>query len=59
MEWFIGILLLAGVLIGLLVVLAFTSKRSGGQVINGHFEFDRYKAGELSDRGIFDKTTWR
>ena len=28
-------------------------------VVPGGFNFDRYKASELSQRGLFDKTRWR
>ena len=56
MEWIIGgiaaLLILA--LVGLLI---WKAKHLPGSV-HGEFRFDSHKAGELSKRGLFDKTKW-
>ena len=48
-------LLLAGALAALLALCAKT--RDHG-IVPGGFDFDRYKASELSQRGLFNKTRW-
>ena len=59
MEWFVVALVVAALVLVLLVGYALTAKRHGGDAIPGHFEFDRYKEGELAERGVYDKTKWR
>ena len=48
--------LLAG---SLAALLALCAKTRGHGIVPGGFDFDRYKATELSKRGLFDKTRWR
>ena len=46
-------LLLAG---SLAALLALCAKTRGHGIVPGGFDFDRYKASELSQRGLFNKT---
>ena len=57
MEWIIGGIaaLLVLALVGLLI---WKAKHQPGSV-HGRFDFDGYKEGELSQRGVQDKTKWR
>ncbi|EFL52211.1 conserved hypothetical protein [Solidesulfovibrio fructosivorans JJ]] len=57
MEW-IFISLAVG-LIALVAMFAIAANRYDGATVPGHFDFDRYKRNELSQRGLFDKTKWR
>ena len=60
MQWItfsIAGMLLAGFLAALIALTA--KHRNPGVVPGGCFNFDRYKANELSQRGLFDKTRWR
>ena len=57
MEWiFIGIAAL--VVLTLAVLPIWKAKHQPGSV-HGDFRFDSHKTGELSKRGLFDKTKWR
>jgi fumarate reductase subunit D len=57
MEWiFIGIAAL--VVLTLAVLPIWKAKHQPGSV-HGRFDFDGYKEGELSQRGVQDKTKWR
>lgn len=57
MEWF---LILFGIGVATLAVyIILTSKRQGRDSVPGRFDFERYKAEELSRRGLFDQTKWR
>lgn len=56
MEWIIAIALAVGVL-ALAAVFVLKAKHQSGSV-HGDFRFDSHKAGELSKRGLFDKTKW-
>lgn len=59
MEWIVGIALALGVIFALLALFALKAKRRDPGNIPGRFDFDRYKEGELSRRGLFDKTKWQ
>lgn len=59
MEWITVIVCALGIVGVLLAVFALMGKRHPGSPVPGHFDFDRYKASELSRRGLFDKTKWR
>ena len=56
MEWLIisGIVL---VVLTLAVLPIWKAKHQPGSV-HGDFRFDSHKTGELSKRGLFDKTKW-
>ena len=56
MEWIV-IAVVIGIVI-LVALLGLTAKHHEGRGIPGRFDFDRYKAEELSRRGLFDKTKW-
>ncbi|OLN30755.1 hypothetical protein DVDV_0457 [Desulfovibrio sp. DV] len=56
MEWIITIALAVDVLV-LAAVFVLRIKHQPGSV-HGDFRFDRCKTGELSKRGLFDKTKW-
>lgn len=59
MQWitfFVAGALIAGILAAL---FALTAKHRTPGAVPGGFNFDRYKASELSRRGLFDKTRWR
>ncbi|MYL83424.1 hypothetical protein GTA51_09830 [Desulfovibrio aerotolerans] len=59
MQW-ITFIIAGGLLAGFLAALiALTAKHQNPGVVPGGFNFDRYKASELSQRGLFDKTRWR
>lgn len=60
MDWFL--ILAGGVVLALVALFTLTAKRHAGESIPGRFDFsrfDHYKAEELSQRGLFDKTRWR
>ncbi|EHJ46659.1 hypothetical protein DFW101_0642 [Solidesulfovibrio carbinoliphilus subsp. oakridgensis] len=57
MEWMF-ILLGVGVVV-LIVFLLMATKSHDRESVPGRFDFDRYKAEELSRRGLFDHTKWR
>lgn len=59
MEWIITAALVVGVLFVLALVglLIWKAKHQPGSV-HGDFRFDSHKVGELSKRGLFDKTKW-
>ncbi|WP_428565461.1 MAG: hypothetical protein ACP59X_04400 [Solidesulfovibrio sp. DCME] len=50
MEWIIGIALAVGVL-ALVAIFVLRTKRHDVDSVPGRFDFDRYKEGELSQRG--------
>ena len=57
MNWIItGIIVLAA--LALAAIFAMRAKPRPGS-IHGGFHFDRYKEGELSRRGLIDRTKWR
>jgi len=56
MEWIIAIALAVGVLV-LIGMFIWKTKHQPGSV-HGDFRFDNHKSGELSKRGLFDKTKW-
>jgi len=58
MEWIIVIALAVGA-VALVAVLALRIKRHDAGNVPGRFNFDGYKEGELTRRGLFDKTKWR
>ena len=53
---YIAIAVLA--ILGLVVLFVRVAKHQPGSV-HGDFRFDSHKTGELSKRGLFDKTKWR
>lgn len=57
MSWIISIVAVMG---GFLMwgMFAWKTKVPGGGSVAGQFDFGRYKARELSQRGLFDKTRW-
>lgn len=57
MEWIIWVALAVAAVVLTLVVILRTKRRDAGSV-PGVFDFDNYKEGELSRRGLFDKTKW-
>ena len=57
MEWIIAIALAVGVF-ALAAIFVLRVKHHPGSV-HGDFRFDSHKTGELSKRGLFDKTKWR
>ena len=57
MEWiFIGLAVL--VVLALAVLPIWKAKHQPGSV-HGDFRFDSHKTGELSKRGLFDRTKFR
>ena len=56
MEWIIGGIA-ALLILALLCLLIWKAKHRPGSV-HGDFRFDSHKTGELSKRGLFDKTKW-
>jgi len=57
MEW-----IFIALAVGVVIVPAFfglAANRHNGSSVPGHFNFDKYKAEELTRRGLFDKTKWR
>lgn len=56
MEW-IFIALAVGI-VALVALFVMAGNRHDGESVPGQFNFDRYKAQELSRRGLFDKTKW-
>lgn len=58
MEWIITAALITAVFT-LLAVVVLRAKRHDSGTVPGRFDFDGYKEGELSKRGLFDKTKWR
>ncbi|MFP5259455.1 MAG: hypothetical protein ACLGQH_10570 [Acidobacteriota bacterium] len=58
MEWIITAALITAVF-ALLAVIVLRSKRHDSGTAPGRFELAGYKEGELSKRGLFDKTKWR
>ena len=57
MEWiFTGIIVLAA--LALVAIFVLKAKHQPGSV-HGDFRFDRHKEGELSRRGLLDRTQWR
>ncbi|KHK01260.1 hypothetical protein [Desulfovibrio sp. TomC] len=42
----------------LAALLALCAKTRGHGIVPGGFDFDRYKASELSKRGLFNKARW-
>lgn len=57
MSWFLAIAV--GVVLALAAVFFLMAKRHDAGTIVGRFSFDGYKASELSQRGVQDKTKWR
>jgi len=57
MEWIIAVVLAVGAFI-LVGVLVLRTKRHDAGSVPGRFDFDRYKEGEFTRRGVFDKTKW-
>ena len=56
MEWIItGIIVLAT--LAVMAIFVLKAKRQPGSV-HGRFDFDGYKEGELSRRGLLDRTQW-
>ena len=53
---YIAIAVLA--ILGLVVLFVRVAKHQNDSV-HGRFDFDGYKEGELSQRGVQDKTKWR
>ena len=56
MEWIIGGI--AALLILALVCLPIWKAKHQPGSVHGDFRFDSHKTGELSKRGLFDKTKW-
>ena len=56
MEWIIAIALAVGVFVLVAIVVLRVKHRPGS--VHGDFRFDSHKTGELSKRGLFDKTKW-
>ena len=57
MEWIIAFALAVGVFV-LVAVFILRAKHQPGSV-HGDFRFDSHKTGELSKRGLFDRTKFR
>lgn len=57
MEWIITAALAVGAL-ALVAVFVLRTKRHDAGSVPGRFDFDGYKEGELTRRGVFDKTKW-
>ena len=57
MEWIIAIALAVGAF-ALVTVFVLRTKRHDAGSVPGRFDFDGYKEGELTRRGVFDKTKW-
>lgn len=57
MEWIITAALAVGV-VALVAVFVLRTKRRDAGSVPGRFDFDGYKEGELTRRGVFDKTKW-
>lgn len=53
MPWIIGLLLIV-----LLARALGANRRQRHWRLPGSFDFDRYKAREITQRGVFDKTQW-
>ena len=53
MHWILPCLLLV-----LLVRALGANRRHRHHYLPGNFDFDRYKAREITQRGVFDKTKW-
>ena len=58
MEWIIAAALAVGLLI-LAAVFVLRTKRHDGDSVPSRFNFDGYKEGELSRRGMLDRTKRR
>ncbi|BAH76949.1 hypothetical protein [Solidesulfovibrio magneticus] len=56
MEWIITAALAVAVM-ALVPIFVLKAKHQPGSV-HGDFRFDRHKAGELSRRGLLDRTQW-
>ncbi|WP_170300348.1 hypothetical protein [Solidesulfovibrio aerotolerans] len=56
MEWIIGGIV-ALLILALFCLPIWKAKHRPGSV-HGDFRFDSHKTGELSKRGLFDKTKW-
>ncbi|BAH75005.1 hypothetical protein [Solidesulfovibrio magneticus] len=57
MEWIIAAALAMGVL-AMVAAFVLRNKRHDAGSVPGRFDFDGYKEGELTRRGVFDKTKW-
>ncbi|BAH74201.1 hypothetical protein [Solidesulfovibrio magneticus] len=56
MEWIIAAAL-AGAVLAAAAIFVMKAKHRPGSV-HGDFRFDRHKEGELSRRGLLDRTQW-
>ena len=54
MEW-----LIIGVTGAAITVVLLRAKRKQSPPVIGRLNFDSYKAGELDQRGLLDRTKWR
>ncbi|MFU2209536.1 hypothetical protein [Solidesulfovibrio sp. C21] len=56
MEWIIAIALAVGAFV-LVAVFVLRTKRHDGGTVRDRFDFDN-KGGELTRRGVFNRTKW-